>query len=181
MKTLTVFCSSSDVREPYQVIAREVGEWMGKSGRKLIYGGASVGLMGVVADATLAAGGEVKGVIPESLAGIRELAHTGLSELVVVPDLFERKNIMNEEADGFVVLPGGYGTLDEALEVMTWRQLGYHDKPICFYNVEGFWDHLLDFFKKMYDEKMVSQRSLDLFRVVDSLDELEAFLSRSGE
>ncbi|GAB4039895.1 MAG: TIGR00730 family Rossman fold protein [Rubrivivax sp.] len=142
---LCVYCGSRHgVRPAYTEAARALGTLIGRGGHGLVYGGGNVGLMGVVADAVLAAGGPVTGVIPEALVQ-REVGHPGLSEQIVVPDMHVRKRLMAERADAFVALPGGIGTFEELYEVWTWRQLGYHDKPIGLLNVAGFYDGLLAF------------------------------------
>jgi uncharacterized protein (TIGR00730 family) len=143
--TICVYCGSRHGgRTEYTQAARDLGRLIGERGWGLVYGGGKVGLMGEVADAVLAAGGHVRGVIPESLKR-REVGHDGLSELHVVPDMHQRKRLMAEHADAFVALPGGIGTLEELYEVWTWRQLGYHDKPIGLLNTAGFYDQLLAF------------------------------------
>lgn len=143
MKRLCVFCgSSAGRRAAYAEAARQLAVELGRRGLGLVYGGGSVGLMGVLADAALAAGCEVIGVIPGPLAA-PELAHPGLSELRVVSSMHERKATMAALADGFVALPGGLGTLEELLEILTWAQLGIHGKPVGLVNVDGYWDGLL--------------------------------------
>lgn len=142
---ICVYCGSRHGALPaYTEAARALGTLIGQQGHGLVYGGGNVGLMGVVADAVLAAGGPVTGVIPEALVQ-REVGHQGLSEQFVVPDMHVRKRMMAERADAFVALPGGIGTLEELYEVWTWRQLGYHDKPLALLNVAGFYDGLLAF------------------------------------
>lgn len=146
---IAVFCGSSAGNdERYGDCARELGRFFGENGIDLVFGGGKVGLMGAVADATLAAGGKVYGVIPESLKD-RELAHHGLTRLDVVTSMHERKALMADMADAFVALPGGPGTMDEIFEAWTWAQLGYHDKPCAFYNAHGYYDHLLAFIGHM--------------------------------
>jgi uncharacterized protein (TIGR00730 family) len=143
--TLCVYCGSRHGARPaYTEAARALGRALGEHGFQLVYGGGKVGLMGEVADAALAAGARVVGVIPESLER-REVGHTGLDELHVVPTMHLRKQMMAERAHAFVALPGGIGTLEELYEVWTWRQLGYHDQPIGLLNVEGYYDELLRF------------------------------------
>lgn len=140
-----VYCGSRTGADPaYAVAARALGASIGARGDGLVYGGGNVGLMGVVADAVLAAGGPVTGVIPEALVA-REVGHQALTEQHVVPDMHVRKRMMAERADAFIALPGGIGTLEELFEVWTWRQLGYHDKPVGLLNVAGYYDRLLDF------------------------------------
>jgi uncharacterized protein (TIGR00730 family) len=139
---VAVFLGSSPGRRPdYAEAVASFGRELAEAGVGIIYGGASVGLMGVLADAALAAGGEVIGVIPDGLFAA-EVAHQGLSRLEVVPSMLERKARMAELADGFAALPGGLGTLDELFEMLTWRQLGLHDKPVALVDVDGFWDPL---------------------------------------
>ena len=143
MPRLCLFCASSHGARPvYTEAARATARAAVARGYGVVYGGGNVGLMGEVADAALAAGGEVIGVIPEALVA-RELAHGGLTQLHVVGSMHERKALMAELSDGFLALPGGYGTLEEFCEVLTWSQLGLHAKPCGLLNVEGFWDGFL--------------------------------------
>ncbi|MXQ11229.1 TIGR00730 family Rossman fold protein [Microvirga makkahensis] len=142
---LCVFCGSSPGRDPvYMEAARLLGDTLARNGIGLVYGGASVGLMGAVADAVLTEGGQVIGVMPQALVD-KEIAHTGLSDLRVVGSMHERKALMAELSDGFVALPGGLGTFEELFEVWTWAQLGYHRKPCALLNVAGFYDRLAAF------------------------------------
>jgi uncharacterized protein (TIGR00730 family) len=141
--SIAVFCGSSDGRTPsFRDSAAELGRELAARQAELVYGGASVGLMRIVADAALAAGGRVVGVIPKHLVD-REVAHATLSELLVVETMHLRKAAMSERASGYVALPGGYGTYEELLEVTTWKQLGLHNKPIVLLNLEGYYDPLL--------------------------------------
>ncbi len=145
MNALCVYCGSSVGADPaYAEAARSLGYLMAERGIRLIYGGGHVGLMGIVADAVLEAGGKVTGVIPDALMD-REVGHDRLTELLIVKDMHERKARMAELADGFIALPGGIGTLEELFEVWTWLQLGYHEKPVGLLNVQGFYDGLLGF------------------------------------
>jgi len=140
---LCVFCGSSSGRNPaFTAAAEELGCELARRGLGLVYGGGNVGLMGVVADAVLDAGGEAIGVIPEALMA-REVGHLGLTKLHIVRSMHERKALMAELADGFVALPGGFGTFEEFFEVVTWAQLGFHAKPCALLNVTGFFDPLL--------------------------------------
>ena len=142
MRRVCVFCGSSPGARPaYAKAAAELGRLLVEQRLGLVYGGASVGLMGILADTALAAGGEVIGVIPQALVD-REIAHTGLTEQHVVASMHERKALMAELSDGFVALPGGAGTLEELIEVYTWSQLGLHDKPMGVLNVNGYYDGL---------------------------------------
>ena len=136
---LCVYCGSSGaVDRHYREAARELGERLAAAGIELVFGGGRIGLMGVLADAVLAGGGRVVGVIPERLRDA-ELAHQGASELVITASMHDRKRVMAERADAFAVLPGGIGTLDEMFEMLTWRQLGLHDKPIYLVDIAGYW------------------------------------------
>jgi uncharacterized protein (TIGR00730 family) len=173
--SLCVFCGSNPGASPaYAEAAAHLGQTLATRGLNLVYGGGRVGLMGVVADAALAAGGTVTGVIPEALA-TRELAHAGLSDLQVVGSMHERKARMSELADGFIALPGGIGTLEEWFEVWTWSQLGFQPKPCGLLNVAGYYDHLLAFLDHMTAERFLT----DIHRgmaVVD--DDPERLLDR---
>jgi len=149
--TVCVFCgSSTGASAAYADAARHLAAAMARRDVGLVYGGASVGLMGELADAVLASGGRVVGVIPRALVD-REIAHRGLTQLRVVDDMHERKRMMNELADGFVALPGGLGTLDELFETLTWAQLGLHDKPCGLLDVAGYWGPLRRFLDHAVD------------------------------
>jgi uncharacterized protein (TIGR00730 family) len=162
VKRICVFSGSRPgFRPAYAKAARDLGEAIARAGMGLVYGGASVGLMNDVAEAALANGAEVIGVIPRSLAD-REVAHHGLTELRVVETMHERKALMYALSDGFVVLPGGFGTLDEMFEVLTWAQLGMHDKPIALFNVEGFWEPLTSLLQHFVREGFVPDDQLAL-------------------
>jgi uncharacterized protein (TIGR00730 family) len=155
VNAVCVYCGSSPGSDPaYAAAARAVGRLLAESGRTLVYGGGHVGLMGTVADAALAAGGRVIGVIPRALEE-KELAHDGLTELRVVGSMHERKAIMAALADAFLALPGGLGTLEELFETWTWSQLGLHAKPCGLLNVAGFFDPLLAFVDHMVEERFV--------------------------
>ncbi|MFZ1881111.1 MAG: TIGR00730 family Rossman fold protein [Gaiellaceae bacterium] len=160
MNRVCVFCGASSGRLPaYADAARAFGTALAGRGLGLVYGGGRVGLMGAVADAALAGGGEVLGVIPQELVD-RELAHGGLTELHVVGSLHERKALMAELADGFVALPGGFGTLDELLEQLTWSQLGLHAKPVGLYDVEDYWRPLIALARHATEEGFVRESDL---------------------
>ena len=147
-----VFCGSRPgVRPAYTAAAEELGRLLAHRGIGLVYGGASVGLMGAVANAALAAGGEVIGVIPRDLVR-REVAHTALGDLRVVDTMHQRKALMAELSDGFIAMPGGVGTLDETFEIWTWAQLGHHSKPCALLNVEGYYDKLNGFLDSIVEE-----------------------------
>lgn len=140
MKSICVFCGASPGVDPaHAALAAATGAALGRRGLRLVYGGGRAGLMGVVADAALGAGAEVYGVIPQALQE-RELQHTGITRLSIVPDMHTRKAQMNGWSDGFIVLPGGIGTLEEAVEIQSWSQLGFHRKGIAYLDEDGFWD-----------------------------------------
>jgi uncharacterized protein (TIGR00730 family) len=150
-----VFCgSASGARTSYSATASELGALLAREGIELVYGGAKVGLMGAVADAALAAGGQVFGVLPEGLAD-RERAHAGLTELRVVGSMHERKATMAERADAFIALPGGFGTLEELFEMVTWAQLGLHRKPCAILDVDGYYSGLVAFLDRASGEGLL--------------------------
>nr|WP_232328234.1 TIGR00730 family Rossman fold protein [Kibdelosporangium sp. MJ126-NF4]CEL19025.1 Lysine decarboxylase family [Kibdelosporangium sp. MJ126-NF4]CTQ95173.1 Lysine decarboxylase family [Kibdelosporangium sp. MJ126-NF4] len=162
---ICVFCGSRPGRTPrYASVAADLGTLLAKRGIALVYGGASVGTMGIIADATLAAGGQVIGVIPTSMVD-RELAHQGLTELHVVGSMHERKAMMAELSDGFLALPGGAGTLDELFEIWTWAQIGLHTKPIGIVDTDGFYQPLVAMVEHMVAEGFISQAYRDFISV----------------
>ena len=166
-----VFCGSSEGSDPaYTHAARTLGRDIALARAKLIYGGASIGLMGEVARAALAAGGEVVGVIPQFLRA-REIELSTLTELVITPNMHERKERMHGLSDAFVVLPGGLGTLEEVLEAMTWSQLGLHRKPIVFVNVNGFWDPLFATFDRVGSHNFARYGLKELYTVVNRVED----------
>ena len=155
LKRVCVFCGSSPgAHEEYADAARALGRAMAARGIGLVYGGGNVGLMGIVADTVMEAGGEAIGVIPEGLLA-REVGHAGLTELHVVRSMHERKAMMADLSDAFIALPGGFGTLEEFFEVLTWSQLGIHRKPCGLLNAAGFYDGLLAFFEHARDERFI--------------------------
>ena len=162
--SICVYCGSrSGVGTGFIALAREVGQWIGQHGGQLVYGGGKNGLMGAVADATLAAGGRVVGVIPQALVE-REHTHHGCTELHMVQTMHERKHLMAARASAFLALPGGIGTFEEFFEAWTWRQLGYHHKPIGLLNHAGFYDGLLAFTAHSQAQGFMSA---DLMRLID--------------
>ncbi|MHC1706773.1 MAG: TIGR00730 family Rossman fold protein [Bacteroidales bacterium] len=190
MKNICVFCGSSTGSDPvYSDAASELGSAIAAAGFRLIYGGASVGIMGILADSTLKVKGEVIGVIP-SFFSKKEIAHNNLSELIFVESMHERKLKMAELSDGFIALPGGYGTLDELFEMLTWSQLDLHQKPIGLLNVKGYFDPLISLFDKMTEEKFLkpahrqmilcSENSSDLLQMMQEYQpvRLEKWLNR---
>ena len=159
MKKICVYCGSSDGARPeYKQAAAALGRAMLEKNLDLVYGGASVGLMGTVADTVLQGGGRVTGVIPESLVN-RELSHTGLTELAVVDSMHERKSMMAELSDGFIALPGGIGTMEELFEMLTWSQLGFHKKPCALLNVAGYYDHLNAFMQHGVNQGFIKKET----------------------
>ncbi|HKF70360.1 MAG TPA: TIGR00730 family Rossman fold protein [Stellaceae bacterium] len=181
VRRVCVYCGSVDrVAEPLRESARRTGRLLAEAGMELIYGGGHIGLMGLTADAALAAGGHVVGIIPDFLHG-REVAHTRVSELVVVGSMHERKQRMLERADAFAILPGGLGTLDETFECMTWKQLGLHDKPIVVVDVAGYWRPLLVLIDHTVAAGFVPVRMRDAIQVVTSAEALIAVLKSAAE
>lgn len=172
MKRVAVFCgSSSGDKKTYLDGARELGYWLADHHIELVYGGASVGLMGACADAALENGGKVIGVIPELLQQ-REIAHPRLSQLHVVHSMHERKAKMMELSDGFIALPGGTGTMEEIFEALTWGQIGLHKKPCAFYNIDGYYDLLTAFADKMVESHFLSQENREKIIIADSIDSI---------
>lgn len=174
MKRICVFCGSSAGRsQEYRLAAVGLGKLLAQRGIELVYGGAAVGLMGAVADAALAAGGEVIGVIPRALVD-KEVAHTGLKDLRIVESMHERKALMAELSDAFIALPGGIGTFEEIFEVWTWTQLGDHRKPCGLLNVNGFYDKLLAFVDHVVEESFLKAAHKDMLLVGDRPETLLA-------
>ncbi|MEM9631331.1 MAG: TIGR00730 family Rossman fold protein [Pseudomonadota bacterium] len=168
MKSICVFCGSSyGTLEAYTEATRETGRVIAENGYRLVYGGAKVGLMGTVADAALAAGGEVVGVLPKSLQD-KEIGHEGLNELHLVGSMHERKALMADLSDGFIALPGGVGTLEEIFEVWTWGQLGYHEKPCGFLNIAGYYDQLIGFLDHQTHEGFTKKAMREMAQVADT-------------
>jgi uncharacterized protein (TIGR00730 family) len=163
--SLCVYCGSRPGTAPaYAEAARAIGHRIGRLGWQLVYGGGRAGLMGVVADAALEAGASVVGVIPQSLME-RELGHRGLTELHVVETMHQRKTMMAERSDAFLALPGGIGTFEELFEVWTWRQLGYHDKPLGLLNVAGYYDALLGFLRHSESQGFMAAAQTELLLI----------------
>ncbi len=174
-RAVAVFCGARDGLDPGALAAaRAVGAGLAARGIRLIYGGGRVGLMGAVADAVLAAGGQVVGVIPEFLTRL-EVAHTGLTELHITDSMHSRKRMMFELADAFVTLPGGFGTLDETIEIATWKQLGLHEKPVLLCNLGGWADGLLAALRRAVADGFAGEASLAL---VEPVSDVAALLAR---
>lgn len=175
--TICVYCgSAADVAQSYKNAAALLGRLAGEQGIEIVYGGGRVGLMGLVADAALAAGGKVTGIIPRHIVEM-EVAHRTLSELIVVETMHQRKRMMVDRSDAFVILPGGLGTLDEAFEILTWKQLQLHDKPIVIANIDGYWDPLLALVRHGVDGGFIRPRHAGLFTEVTEIDTLLPILT----
>lgn len=165
MKSVCVYCGSSPgFRPEYTEAAKVLGRMMAEQGLSLVYGGGKVGLMGIVADSVLAHGGTVIGIIPDALMQ-KEVGHRGLTELHVVRNMHERKQMMADRADAFIAMPGGVGTFEELFETFTWAQLGYHDKPVGLLNVAGFYDGMLAFLNHAVGEGFLKQVHADMLHV----------------
>ncbi len=172
MKRVTVFCGSCLGNDVYfELQAKNLGQTLAKKNIGLVYGGANIGLMGAVADGALSLGGEVIGVLPIFLKE-KEIAHEHLSELILVESMHERKMKMNELCDGVITLPGGFGTMEELFEMLTWAQLGLHKKPIGLLNCNGFYDSLINMIQQMTDSGFLKKTNQQMLLVSDNIDDL---------
>lgn len=172
LRSVCVYCGSKVGRDPrFAAHAERLGELLAGAGIRLVYGGGSVGLMGILARTVLRHGGAVVGIIPQHLDHV-EITQKGLSELHVVPNMHTRKRLMFDHSDAFVSLPGSVGTLDETIEVITWRQLKLHDKPIVLVNDGGYWTPFLDFMGHMVNEGFASPATRRLFQVVETVEDV---------
>lgn len=172
MKRITVFCgSSSGTEEIYTSQAALLGQKLAKRNIELVYGGAKVGLMGAVADGVLNAGGKAIGVLPNFLRS-KEIAHPALTQLILVDTMHERKTKMNDLCDGVIALPGGFGTLDELFEMLTWGQLGLHKKPIAILNIDGYFDALIIFIQTMTDKGLLKEVNQQMLLISSDIDDL---------
>ncbi|HTJ63139.1 MAG TPA: TIGR00730 family Rossman fold protein [Alphaproteobacteria bacterium] len=168
--SICVYCGSAeDVAQPYKDAAAELGRIAGENGIDVVYGGGRSGLMGLVANAALLAGGRVIGVLPQAIVAM-EVAHGALTETIVVDTIHRRKQTMADRAEAFVILPGGLGTLDEGMEILAWRQLRFHDRPVVIVNVDGYWDPLLAMLERAAAEGFIYARGKTLFRVVTQVE-----------
>ena len=180
LKRVCVFAGSSPGNDPrFLDAARELGAALAQRGVELVYGGANVGLMGAMANAVLEGGGHVTGVIPRHLLDL-EVAHTGIPDLRIVESMHDRKALMAELSDAFVALPGGFGTLEETFEVLTWRQLGLHQKPVVILNAGGYFDALVAFLEHMVKRRLLSPENHALLSVETSIEEMFAALEREA-
>ncbi|KYH04952.1 TIGR00730 family Rossman fold protein [Chryseobacterium cucumeris] len=172
MKSITVFCGSSfGTDKIYEEQAFLLGQTLAKENIQLVYGGSETGLMGTIANGALSEKGKVTGVLPRFLQS-KEIAHKNLTELIIVETMHERKTKMNELCDGVIVLPGGYGTLEEFFEMITWAQLGLHQKPIGILNIDGFYDDLIQLIQTMVDKGFLKQINSDMVLLSNSIDDL---------
>lgn len=172
LKSICVYCgSSSGARPEYSDAANELGKSLAENKIRLIYGGANCGIMGILADAVLNSGGQVTGVMPEFLVA-KEVAHKNLTESIQVRTMHERKTIMAGLADAFVAMPGGWGTMEEFFEALTWAQLGLHPKPCALLNVCGYFDHLIQFFKNSVEEQFLSKENLSNLIIAENINRL---------
>jgi len=179
--SVCVYCGSSDeVAQKYKNAAEAIGTQLARRGLCLVYGGGHVGLMGILADAALKIGGRVIGIIPEHIQAL-ELPHEGVTELHLVPDMHTRKRMMVEKSDAFVILPGGLGTLDEAFEVLTWKKLKLHKKPIILLNQDGYWDDMIALFDCIVGQGFSCAEDRAMLEVVTSVEELFARLDALHE
>lgn len=179
--SICVFCGSRPgVLPQYAQAAKQVGQWIARHGGQLVYGGGGNGLMGIVANAALEAGGRVVGVIPQSMVE-REWAHTGCTELHVVDTMHTRKRMMAEHCDAFLALPGGIGTFEEFFEAWTWRQLGYHAKPVGLLNTAGYYDAMLQFLNQSVSQQFMGEAQMQLIRAsADPEPLLQALVQDAG-
>ncbi len=177
IKSLCVYCGSSDRGRPaHHDAALRLGRIMAKAGIRLVYGGGRIGMMGRIADAVMERGGEVIGIIPQFLEQV-EVGHSGVTQLIVTDNMHDRKQKMAEMSDAFLIMPGGLGTLEETFEILTWKQLGLHQKPIIIADIDGYWHHLTELIDHMIDESYAKPENRALFQVIDSIDELLPALS----
>ena len=178
VKRVAVYCGSANgCNSAFLAEAKQLGSAIASAGFGLVYGGASVGLMGAVADSALAGGAEVIGVLPEILSG-SEIAHRGLTRLEMVPTMHERKARMVKLADAFLMLPGGYGTLDEMMEIVTWKQLRLHEKPCILINIAGYWNGLLTFLDSTVEAGFLKPENRNLLEVANTVAEAVKLVNR---
>lgn len=172
LKNIAVFCASGNGKDPdYQDVAYNVGSFLADNHCSVIYGGAKIGLMGAVANGAIAHRGEVIGVIPDFLK-TKEVAHEHLTKLITVETMHERKTKMSDLADGFIILPGGFGTMEEFFEILTWAQLGLHMKPIGILNTKGYYESLIALFHKMRSEELIKETNMQMVLIDDTIEGL---------
>lgn len=172
IKSVCVFCgASNNVSKEFLEEGKRLGEMIAEKGYHMVFGAGDCGMMGAVANATLDNGGTVTGVYPRVLDGL-EKAHAKLTELIIVDDMHTRKHTMFEKSDAFIIMPGGFGTMDETFEVITWKQLNTHNKPIILYDYKNFWSHWIALTNQFIDLGFASQRTRSMYDVVDNLDDI---------
>ncbi|MAR56806.1 MAG: TIGR00730 family Rossman fold protein [Rickettsiales bacterium] len=177
INSICVFCGAQDVvDDKFKRIGQEVGTAIAEAKKRLVYGGANCGVMGAVANSALAAGGNVYGVFPRFLRNFEE-EHDALSEIVMVDTMHERKQKMYDASDAFVILPGGFGTMDEMFEILTWRQLNQHGKPVYIYNYDGYWDHLIALMDHIITQKFAREVTRDLYDYTGDFAQLKQWLT----
>lgn len=175
-ETLCVYCSSSNfLDEKFYIFAEEFGKKIGENGYNMVYGGTTVGMMGVIANNALKNGAEVIGVIPERIASFG-LKHPDLAKVIITKDMRERKATMEKHADAFITLPGGFGTFEEVFEILVAKQLGYHNKPIIFFNFDGYYDNMLKMFESVYSNNFAKEEMKNLYFITSSIDEMYEYL-----
>lgn len=176
IKSVCVYCGSSTISDPvFDAPTQLLGRSLAEAGITLVYGGGNPGLMGKVADSCMSSGGKVIGIIPDTILKL-EARHDRVSELHVVPSMHVRKQMMAEKADAFVVMPGGLGTLDETFEILTWKYLGIHDKPVIIANIDGYWQPMLDLIYHMAHKRFVREEHISTFKVANSVSEVMTLL-----
>ncbi len=175
-QTLCIYCSSSNfLDEKFYIFAKEFGEKLGKNGYNMVYGGTTVGMMGVIANNALKTGAEVTGVIPERIASFG-LKHPDLAKVIITKDMRERKATMEKHADAFIALPGGFGTFEEIFEILVAKQLGYHNKPVIFFNFDGFYDNMFKMFETVYTDKFAKEEVRNLYYKASNINEMYEYL-----
>jgi len=181
IQALCVYCGSTESVAPvYLEAAERLGAVLADNGIRLVYGGGGIGLMGAVADGALARGGKVVGIMPEFLLEI-EVGHEGVEDMIFVDSMHSRKQKMFDLADAFIVLPGGFGTLDEAIEILTWKQLCRHDKPVVLVNIEGYWDPLQKLIDSLIDGGFARPQNADLLTTVTKVEDILSALAAAPE
>lgn len=175
-KTICVYCSSSNyLPEKFYIFAENFGRKIGLNNYNMVYGGTSVGMMGVIANNALKNGSEVIGVIPERIAGFG-LKHPDLAKVIITKDMRERKATMEKYADIFVALPGGFGTFEEIFEILVAKQLGYHDKPVIFFNFDNYYDNMFKMFDTVYENKFAKEQMKSLYSIANDIDEMFEYI-----
>lgn len=181
IKSLCVYCGSSiNVDDDFKQAAKDMGKILADNGIRLVYGGGKAGLMGIIADAVMDNGGEVIGIIPTHISD-REIQHKGLTELHIVESMHVRKQMMVDKSDAFLVLPGGVGTLDETCEIITWRQLGIHDKPIIIADLKGYWTPFIAMINHIVSEGFMREDDKKTFSVVNAIDDVIDALAKAPQ